>query len=501
MEDEEPVKETPSLEEVSVMTPEEIRIHLLSAVEDIVPVKETPSLDKVSITTPRSTPNPFEVLPDENVHNILIYLRSTDLAALRETCKAFNEARVSRVIHSMLKSVYCIDMTGLPNPEVVMFRPDYLYVHEMRLLVAALSPATHFGAGYWVSTTWLSNAKKYYEALPLPDAQLMGGIGIGGTPKKTKVKSSSKLVRIRQRRSSSALPPWPDMNTDIKCEHNGLAMAKEHTSKRRMVTKKTWQTLCMFYPDSTKFKSNKCSECASCIKVDEEAKQLELFRREEVLSARQTKMTDLLWTVAGRAKNGVPSCALTRGMLDDETALALATAISVAEGEGLGASDIDIQDPQPLQPGLYHLVPRNWLKCWRLYLKDPEQKSLPQLDSTGLLCHAHSMLMVPTHVDDFLTGRKRNLLGGLGGGGGGDRGEQYEIVMSDEWDELATVTHDGRAAREADFTVRFSCDGECIHWSLDVCQECYPWEPPASPVRSSSGSSGKHRRNSFKSEK
>ena len=68
-------------------------------------------------------------------------------------------------------------------------------------------------SGYWISTCWLSNAKKYFDSLVLPDLERQ----VAKTPKK-------RQSKIRHRRGSDALPPWPDINTDLLCAHNNLSL-------------------------------------------------------------------------------------------------------------------------------------------------------------------------------------------------------------------------------------------------------------------------------------
>ena len=52
----------------------------------------------------------------------------------------------------------------------------------------------------------------------------------------------------------------------------------------------------------------------------------------------------------------------------------------------------------PLLPGIYHLVPREWLKRWRRFSKDPSS-TIPLLDCTSLLCHSHGLFVIPPHLE------------------------------------------------------------------------------------------------------
>jgi hypothetical protein len=408
--------------------------------------------------------NFFLELPEEKVMHILSYLRSMDFVCLSEVNKAlFGAERISRAIMSLLRDTLRVEEDKLP-PREQLLRPDYGYVSEIKMLTAALkSPIPNGPGGYYVSACWLANARKYYEALTLPDVSCESD----GSKRKTPQKSSkvNNKARIRQRRGSEALPPWPDMNADITCEHGNLALSKGIRAKRRLVDKRSWHLLRKFYPQSQAFKSRLCGDCPECADVESLARIAEELRREEEVRERQVGMTDQLWVIANRSK-GVPAHCLIH--YDEDLAAVLAAALD--EGHS-----IDTLRSPPLAPGLYHLVPRSWLRVWRAFVKgDADTQCLPALDSTCMLCSAHGSFIPPPHVNDFLRGvrGKKYLLGGLGDYGG----QQYEIITTEEWDALSgliTVHEGGRP----DFTVRFSCDGERVTWSTDMCSKCDPFDP------------------------
>lgn len=118
---------------------------------------------------------------------------------------------------------------------------------------------------------------------------------------------------------------------------------------------------------------------------------------------------------------------------------------------------------QPLVPGSYYLVPRSWLKSWRLFNKDLSVKHIPPLDCTSMLCHAHGMLLVPCHVEEYLVGLRKSLLGGLGT----YTGDVVEILTSEEWSSLL-----GTLNGLSDFSVGFTLDGENAVWNQRVCYAC-----------------------------
>ena len=107
--------------------------------------------------------------------------------------------------------------------------------------------------------------------------------------------------------------------------------------------------------------------------------------------------------------------------------------------------------------------------------------SLPPLDcSNSLLCRAHSQLVIPTHVEEYLLGVRKSLLCGLGTYMK-EGGEVTEIITTEEWDELQKAVQSSYASGYAkgvggsDLGVRFCLDGENVAWSLRVCTRCNPF--------------------------
>ena len=141
-----------------------------------------------------------------------------------------------------------------------------------------------------------------------------------------------------------------------------------------------------------------------------------------------------------------------------------ASGIGAQSAAGIGNALV-----QPLVPGLYNLVPKQWLKQWRRYLKDPSVSALPPLDCTQLMCQAHGLLVLPPHLEEYLLGLRRSLLGGLGA----YPGPVVELVTAEEWDELQAVLHDGGAA--ADCSLRLCLDGEGVSWNIGLCSVCDPF--------------------------
>lgn len=69
-------------------------------------------------------------------------------------------------------------------------------------------------------------------------------------------------------------------------------------------------------------------------------------------------------------------------------------------------------------------------------MRDPRAPSPRTLDIAILLCEGHGLLITPPHVEEFLAGKRRNLLGGLDP----DRsGCVCEVLTPDEWEALTLV--------------------------------------------------------------
>ena len=181
---------------------------------------------------------------------------------------------------------------------------DVLYTREIKTIIAALSsPQPVSGRMFWVSTSWVANAKKYYEALPLPEVCLAADRMRGKA-------SHKKSAKIRVRRGSDALPPWPQMNSDLLCAHGALSLAKNPKGKRRLVSAAAWNLLRKFYPSGPVYPASS-RECALCSKETDAAKQVQVEQRERELSRRAEKIPAALLSLLSR-KSGVPTELLVR---------------------------------------------------------------------------------------------------------------------------------------------------------------------------------------------
>ena len=495
---------------------------------------------------PTAVPVLFKDLPDETIVAVLQFLRATDLVAVSEVDRTvFHKSRIERAIHYQLQCLYSMSYAGTPMKEkrtssvenlktlarslsydspgfkagrsgsedgvdnMTYVGCDMLYVREIKCILAALqSPQPISGKGYWISASWIANAKKYFEALPLPEMQSVG----------SKKGSAKKQSKIRQRRGSDALPPWPSMTADITCIHNSLALTKGARAKKRIIDSRAWFFLRKFYPEGPQFKSTRVVECAVCEAKDEEVKASVSEKREAELRTRRTGLVSGALEAVAMRKSGVPShltpnavgnvfnssSSSSGGGGNGSGRIVSASPVQISEAAWLAMVSVSSSEStasgpvvagsvpqdsfmspgknaepagQPLLPGLYNLVPKQWLKSWRQFTKDPTMVTLPPLDCTCLLCHTHGQLVIPPHFEEYIVGLKRSLLGGLGE----YQGQVFEVLSADEWDALQNSLRS-----LSDFGVRFCLDGHDISWSTEVCLTCdsYNYGPAGQAARS-----------------
>jgi hypothetical protein len=321
--------------------------------------------------------------------------------------------------------------------------------------------------GFYISAMWLSGTKKFVE-------QLQKNLADYESQRKG---PSKKVSKVQRRREAECAKPSTSMTTEITCSHGSLALSSAR-SKRRLITARMWHFLRRFYPDGPSFKCSLTSECTTCAGANSELAASARAEKQLLITERKlTLVPPVLEPVCAR-KSGVPmQCVTSR--------VAFYSGMATLENGGEGTVDEQgISDSippeaaplfpgtagqlvQPLIPGLYNLVPREWLRAWRSYVKDAEAPRLPHLSCASLLCQAHRQLVVPPHLEEYLIGIRPTLLGGLGL----YPGEVVEVLSADEWDALQDVFRDA-----GDFSARFCLDGSGgVYWSAGVCTVCEPF--------------------------
>ncbi|RYH28510.1 hypothetical protein EON65_11900 [archaeon] len=288
----------------------------------------------------------------------------------------------------------------------------------------------------------MSNAKKYFESLTLPDVEtntanyysITVSTSKKGMPKK-------KATKMRQRRGSEALPPWPVVNADLICPHSQLTIGKAPNARRKAIDSRAWLAIRRYYGLGPEFR---CSaiECPSCLSDQHQSLQSVAEKKEAELEQRRLELVPPTLLALLERKQGVPEHCVHREHIDEEEPM------------------------YTLREGLYNLVPRDWLRQWRRYTRDLTAPSLTVLDCTRLICYSHGLLVLPPHLEEYILGVRRSLLGGLGT----YEGEVVELVCAEEWDELLRVNKG-----MTDFGVRFCLHDGSLSWNVGVCHVCDPF--------------------------
>ncbi|CAB1101293.1 unnamed protein product [Ectocarpus sp. CCAP 1310/34] len=393
-------------------------------------------------------------LPAVVLQSLFGWLLSSDLSALHASSVAASSPETAAVLETTVASLVK-HRYGRANPtlreEDTGWRRDLetLRHAELSHVASLVRGPQRPGKGYYLSKSWAGNLRRYVEAQArrrrspsfASNSAAGSGATVGGSGGK------EKRSRGRERAESNLMPPWQDVNADIMCQHGGLARSSQgNRAKRQVVDKRVWRELVLFFPAAVPFRAEsvECLECRGLCANERKAEEAVKSQREQEIAL------PVLRALYGR-KTGVPSAAL-----------------SAPRGSpGYSAGPPSAARPAcPLLPGIYHLLPRYWLNAWRAYVRDPRAPSPRTLDTALLLCEGHGLLLAPPHVEEFLSGERRALLGGLDP----DRsGCVCEVVTPEEWDAL-TLLH------PCDLGVRFCIDpdsGAAI-FNSKKCKSCDP---------------------------
>lgn len=374
----------------------------------------------------------IEFLPAEPLALMLSFLRARELAHANLSCKLFDQELVRRACRLVVDDIHPTLLSEfLATASTQGSHTGALRWLELKRIFTLIA-APEAPKGFWVSKTWCNHARKWVE-LQRP---LL-------CPKKAKGKAVKRRSRSNgsRRSSSSDLPPWPDINADIVCEHGNLARACSMRGKRRVVDCKTWAELIKFYPTSRAFptaESGECIICACQVAAREEDKQ------RLCLQVKQSRKAELCHPARARLfgrRTGVPQH-LHRGR--DRSPMQL-----------------------PLLPGVYHLLPRFWLRTWRHFIRDHQAPPPPPLESSHLLCEAHGLPLVPPHVSQFLAGDRDALLPPLDDAESEHQQVLCEILADEEYDALLELY-------PAEDHPRFAVlpDHRQVHWRTEPCLCC-----------------------------
>ena len=315
------------------------------------------------------------LLPHELHVNILTYLRAYELSSVQQTCRFFACRELIRdIVKHTAEEVFPADLTeGFITKDTDEYTFKLLRNMEL-MVVSRVLNRPEPTSGYFVSKSWCRTALKWLEVQATPPE----------TPKKPK-KLSKKQARMRERRLSDVSPPWPNVNADILCAHANLQhcnSTKSARARRRVMDKQAWKVLKRLYPDSTSLevKTGECLQCA----LEEESSRKEQERK-------KTRETE--------ERKRPLSCPIVRGVYTRTRGVPLQ---SLVENVPCGHC--------PLQPGMYHVLPRSWLYAWRKYLKTGEGELPSAPDASVLLCDAHRFPLLPPHLEQYVHGKTSILL-------------------------------------------------------------------------------------------
>ena len=261
-------------------------------------------------------------LAGETVVAILQYLDACELATISNVSKAvFRKSYTSRAIFYQLENTYTMSWLsflaeedrqkslsdGKVNLSEIVYTPGILRACEIKSILFALaSPAPTHGRGYWISANWAANAKRYYQGLVVPNLYSNG-----------KIKTLKKTVKPLRHccRGNDILRPSSEINADITCPHNDLAIHTNPRSKRRLLDTRSWFHLRKFYPKGYEFISSDIGACCECSRSDRIAKESATLKLEAILLSRRSEYQhDSLESLVAR-KSGTPSHLATQKMI------------------------------------------------------------------------------------------------------------------------------------------------------------------------------------------
>ncbi|GMI24472.1 hypothetical protein TeGR_g1807, partial [Tetraparma gracilis] len=243
------------------------------------------------------------LLPHELLLDTLLYLRAYDLAALSQTCATLADPAIAHSVVTLAsREVYPPELTrGYTSPAVSGLpssspRNTYRSMRAMELLVLTrlLSrPSPASGGEYYISHSWCKSALRWLDACAAPPPK--GGPSGGG----------GKKARLRSRQLSNALPPWPNANAELLCEHAGLVRSGKPGAKRRVVDGRAWRVLRRLYPESKELPVG-AGECLACVAERASAERTEKERVKKGREERRKVLESGFVRDVFNRKGGVP---------------------------------------------------------------------------------------------------------------------------------------------------------------------------------------------------
>lgn len=384
-------------------------------------------------------------IPPELHITVLTYLRATDLSSLQQTCTTFsNRSLTQNIITAFATEIYPPELTrGYDTPVIseklpsmMEDKPTYEILRNMEMLIVArvlsrpepsLNERNTAGC-FYVSKAWCKTALKWLEvqeeqrkarfmlkveAAKAADEEANGNNIKGKKKHQQKGKREKKVSRQERRKNrklSDTLPPWPNVNHDITCEHGCLKQnnnnnnnegSRSSRAKRRLMDKQAWKVLKKLYPEGIQL-STLQGECIQCtMEFETKKRNEEMKKQKEKEERRKPLQNDHVRSFFNRTK-GVPKECLI--MPEGEYESSFMANMSMLSGKKSSANC-------PLRPGIYYVLPRSWCYRFRKYIKNGEGNRPCAPETSLCLCDAHKLPLIPPHLESFLYGETSSLLG------------------------------------------------------------------------------------------
>lgn len=379
-------------------------------------------------------------LPQDLLIHALTFLRAADLGQVQLSCRIFNEpALIHAIIDKFANEVYPAELTEGFDTAVVggemnakscpgnSFWTSYEALRNMEMVVVARilsrpepTISERLKGGFYVSKSWCKatlkwldfqseeRTRKEKEIAEAKKAETIIALSHNKKGKYNPVAKQKKLSKKqhRRQRKSDIVPPSPNVNEDITCEHGRLMRCDTSRvrSKLRLVDKQCWRVLKKLYPEGVQLNSLE-GECLQCVlEAQTEKRNLEALKQKETENRKKPLSCPLVRGFYSR-RNGVPKDSLVTSSsnVSERDPFSSPVARRTSNASLFGHADC------PLLPGVYSCLPRSWCHGWRKYIKSGGDMP-PAPDSSSILCDAHRLPLLPPHLESFLNGETENLL-------------------------------------------------------------------------------------------
>ena len=286
-----------------------------------------------------------------------------------------------------------------PSSEPVRYTFEHLRNMEL-LVVARVLSSPEPSTGYVVSKSWCKTALCWLEG---QQERRNEQASMDHSNKKKKVKKMIKAKSLKK--STRAVTPPPNINSDITCAHNQLqhyTSTKSARARRRLLDKQAWKILKALYPESTPLPAQS-GECIQCIAEACQVQKIEHDQQETLKEQRKLPLQNPQIRRFYTRTRGVPECSVRVGRSTP--------------------SDVKKKSPDgtcPLIDGTYYVLPRAWCHGWRRFIKTGEcgegnsysgaaAVSYAPPDAARLLCDAHRLALLPPHLEAYFYGESHHL--------------------------------------------------------------------------------------------